>query len=139
MSEYQTDGAPNYGAGKSGSATRTGSDIAALSGAADKATGTIQSAAGKVQDAIDEGAETASDKVSEIADRASEFVSKAGERVQDVYSRAAEQAQGVADTIDPFVQERPYAALAIAAGIGVVVGLLMAGRGPKIIYVDGGH
>src|SRR5664279_3091073 len=106
MSDYQTDGASR----------------------------TLRDASDKVQDAIDESAVETVNKVSDLADRASELVSKVSERPQDAYSRTAERAQGVADTIDPFVQERPYAALAIAAGIGVVVGLLMAGRGPKIIY-----
>ncbi len=78
------------------------------------------------------------DKLVDLADRASAVVSKAGDRAQDAYSRAAARAQDVADTIDPFVQERPYAALVIAAGIGVLVGLLMAWRGPKTIYVKEG-
>jgi ElaB/YqjD/DUF883 family membrane-anchored ribosome-binding protein len=98
---------------------------------------TIQDASDKLQDAIDESAVEAVNKVSDLADRASELVSKVGERAQDAYSRTAERARDAADIIDPFVQERPYVALVIAAGIGVVVGLLMAGRGPKIIYVDG--
>jgi ElaB/YqjD/DUF883 family membrane-anchored ribosome-binding protein len=126
MSEYQP-----------GDATRAAGDTAALRGAAERASGTIQSASDRVQDAIDEGAGTAAEKVSDLADRASALVSRVGERAQDAYSRTAERAQEAVDIIDPFVQERPYAALAIAAGIGVVVGLLMAGRGPKIIYVDG--
>ena len=125
MSEYQP-----------GDATRAAGDTAALRGAAERASGTIQSASDRVQDAIDEGAGTAAEKVSDLADRASALVSRVGERAQDAYSRTAERAQEAVDIIDPFVQERPYAALAIAAGIGVVVGLLMVGRGPKIIYVD---
>jgi ElaB/YqjD/DUF883 family membrane-anchored ribosome-binding protein len=97
----------------------------------------IQDAADKVTGAIDDTAETAADKVLDAADKASAFVAEAGARAQEAYRSAAGRAQDVADTIDPFVQERPYLAVAIAAGIGLVVGLLLAGNGPKIIYVDG--
>ena len=104
---------------------------------ANRASGKIQDASDKAQDAIDESAAAAVDKVSDLADRASALVAEVGVRAKDGYSRAAARAQEAADIVDPFVQERPYAALAIAAGIGVVVGLLIAGRGPKVIYVDG--
>jgi ElaB/YqjD/DUF883 family membrane-anchored ribosome-binding protein len=105
--------------------------------ASNGASGKIQDASDKTQDAIDKSAAAAVEKVSDLADRASTLVAEVGVRAQDAYSRAADRAQDAADIIDPFVQERPYAALAIAAGIGVVAGLLLAGRGPKVIYVDG--
>ena len=92
-----------------------------------------QTGADTIQDAADKATET----VLDAADKATAFVASAGARTQDAYSRAAERAQDVADTIDPFVQQRPYLAVAIAAGIGLVVGLLLAGNGPKIVYVDG--
>jgi ElaB/YqjD/DUF883 family membrane-anchored ribosome-binding protein len=112
-------------------------ETAALRRAATQTSETIQDASDNVQNAIDESAAAAVGKVSALADQASELVAKAGEHAQKVYSQAAGRAQDAADIIDPFVQERPYAALAIAAGIGLVVGLLMGGRRPKIIYVDG--
>ena len=98
---------------------------------------TIQGAADRVTGAIDQGAETAADKVLDAADKASVIIANAADRAQDAYGRMAGGARVAADTIDPFVQERPYLAIAVATGIGVVAGLLLAGRGPKIIYVDG--
>jgi ElaB/YqjD/DUF883 family membrane-anchored ribosome-binding protein len=112
-------------------------DTAALRRAANQTSDTIEEASETVQTAIDESAAAAVGKVSALADQASELAAKAGEHAQRAYSQVAGRAQDAADIIDPFVQERPYAALAITAGIGLVVGLLMAGRGPRIIYVDG--
>ncbi len=108
-------------------------------GAADKAAGRIHGEAGKAQAAVGDIADKAATLVSKAGDQASAAVARLGDRASEVFDRASASAQKVGDTVEPFVKERPYAALAIAAGAGLVLGLLMAGRGPKVIYVRPAH
>lgn len=80
-------------------------------------------------------ADKVSEHVAAAGDQASAAVEKVADGASSAYERAASGAHKAADTIEPLVQERPYAALGIAAGIGIVLGLLIAGRGPKVVYV----
>ena len=41
----------------------------------------------------------------------------------------------VSDTVDPFVRESPYAAIALSVLAGVVLGMLLFGGGAKVVYV----
>lgn len=84
--------------------------------------------AGKVQTTIDTA-----------ADRLSSGVHKAADRTVALSEGAAGRAQQVADVVEPFVRTRPFASTGLALGIGVVIGLLLAGRGPKVIYVKPRH
>jgi ElaB/YqjD/DUF883 family membrane-anchored ribosome-binding protein len=119
MSDDNTLGPPEIGRGSIESfASRK---VARGKAAADAR---IEQTAGKIQGAIGQAASKATAAVSRVSGQAKE-----------AYGRASVGAQKVADTVEPFVQERPYAALGIALGAGVVLGLLLAGRGPKVIYV----
>lgn len=69
------------------------------------------------------------------ADRISEGAVSAADHGRDALDRASEGAQQLKSRMDPFVTERPYAALGVGLAIGAVVGLLLAGRRPKVIYV----
>lgn len=80
--------------------------------------------AGKVQATIDTA-----------ADRLSAGVHKATDRTVALSEGAAGRAQQVAEVVEPFVRTRPFASTGLALGLGVVVGLLLAGRGPRVIYV----
>src|SRR5699024_4625490 len=80
--------------------------------------------AGKVQATIDTA-----------ADRVAAGVHKAADRTVALSEGAAGRAQQVADVVEPFVRTRPFASTGLALGLGVVIGLLLAGRGPKVIYV----
>ena len=86
--------------------------------------GHAQDAVGSAQQAIGQAADQARDAAARVADQA-----------RDVYGRVSDQAQTVRDTTDSFVKDQPYAALAIAATAGLLVGLLFAGRGLKVVYV----
>jgi ElaB/YqjD/DUF883 family membrane-anchored ribosome-binding protein len=92
--------------------------------AGEQLTGKIQAAADKVEDVI-----------SEAADEATMTISKFTDQAKDVYDRTSLAARKVAETVDPFVLRRPYAALGIVAALGVVIGLLMSRRSPEVIYV----
>ena len=88
------------------------------------------------------GVETAHDVIADAADRlvdASERVSllarQLGGQAADAYGRARVTAREMDSSLQPFVRERPYLALAIAVGVGILLARTFASRGPKVIYV----
>jgi ElaB/YqjD/DUF883 family membrane-anchored ribosome-binding protein len=93
-------------------------------GVANVIKGGARQAAAKVQKAIDKTAEAARGSVA-----------VAGQRTRATYERASVGAKKVAATVDPFIIERPRAALGIGVAAGVIVGMLLARGGPKVIYV----
>lgn len=95
----------------------------------------VKASIARAQDAVAEAADKVADKVVEASAKANVIADTLGERATDAYGKAVSTARQLDATIEPFVQERPYAALGIAAGLGIVAGLLLAGRGPKVIYV----
>ncbi len=99
-------------------------DELALAGETRQMEGQVQEIIGQVQDAI-----------ADAADTVSSTAAKVGERARETYADVTIRVQKVADHVDPFVKQQPYVALAVAALGGLMVGLLYAGRGPKIVYV----
>jgi ElaB/YqjD/DUF883 family membrane-anchored ribosome-binding protein len=97
-------------------------------GAANQLKGGARKAAAKLQTRIDG-----------LADRVADSVAKVGEQTRTAYDRTSVQARKVADKVDPFVHEKPYAALALTLGAGLLIGLLLSSRGPKVIYVRPPH
>jgi ElaB/YqjD/DUF883 family membrane-anchored ribosome-binding protein len=126
MNENEIKGAIDTGVGKAESFAGRAAGASGLKagGAIDETKGKVQALAGKVQEAV-----------GQTADQATETLAKISEQTKDAYSRASQSAQKLAGAVDPFVQERPYAAVVAAAGIGLILGLLLAGRGPRVIYV----
>jgi ElaB/YqjD/DUF883 family membrane-anchored ribosome-binding protein len=95
----------------------------------------LQAKASKAKAAIEDVADKVSAGVSKAGDQASDTVAKLSDGAVDAYDRVYTSARQISDVVDPFVQERPYAALGIAAALGVFVGLLLTARGPKVVYV----
>ena len=126
MNENTTEGGVKAGLGKIEDRLghAVGSDDLQAKGASTQVEGQAQKTIGSAQEAV-----------SQVAEGAKAAVSKASEQARDLYGRAQDKVQGVTDTVDPFVRERPYASLGIAAAAGLVVGLLLAGRGPSVVYV----
>ena len=126
MNENTTEGAIKSGAGKIEDKVgkAVGSDDLQAKGASAQIEGHAQKVIGTAQDVVNQAAEGAK-----------AAVSKAGEQARDIYGQAQERVQGVTDTVEPFVREKPYATLGIAAAAGLVLGLLLAGRGPRVVYV----
>ena len=56
---------------------------------------------------------------------------RAAERATDTYAAARE----LAEQVDPFVKDRPYLSLAMAAMAGLVIGGLFLPTAPKVVYV----
>ncbi len=86
---------------------------------------------GRVQDIIGQ----VQDRVLDAADKVTAAATKLGDQARESYGQAAVRAKQVADEIDPFVKQKPYVALGLAAAGGLLFGLLFAGRGPKVVYV----
>ena len=68
------------------------------------------------------------DKVEEIRSRAEETVRNAKARLANVEEQALERARAFAGDADEYVRGNPWQAVAIAAGAGLLIGLLMSRR-----------
>jgi len=68
------------------------------------------------------------DKVEEIRARAEETVRNAKARLGEVEEQALERAREFAGDADEYVRGNPWQAVGIAAGIGLVIGMLMSRR-----------
>jgi ElaB/YqjD/DUF883 family membrane-anchored ribosome-binding protein len=90
----------------------------------------------KVSDtALSTGA-TAQRKIGEAAGYVSKAASRASAQAKELYGEVAGRARRVAQTVDPYVKGKPYATMSLAVVTGLLFGLIMAGRGPKVIYVE---
>jgi ElaB/YqjD/DUF883 family membrane-anchored ribosome-binding protein len=67
-------------------------------------------------------------KVEEIRARAEETVRNAKERLAGIEEQAVERARVFAGDADEYVRGNPWQAVAIAAGAGLLIGLLMSRR-----------
>ena len=92
-----------------------------------------------VEGMIDQAASVARSLIGEATDQATTTASELGGRARDAYDRAAEATKQAADVVDPFVRDRPYVTLGLAAALGLVTGLLLAGSGTRTVYVRGGR
>ncbi len=68
------------------------------------------------------------EKIQEVRARAEESLRQAKERLSAIEEEALRRAREVADAADEYVRENPWQSVGIAAGIGLVVGLLLARR-----------
>lgn len=118
MTDNKTEGAAKVALGKFESAAGEvlGDAELQVRGGVRQAGGHVQEAAGSVQETL-----------GQVADQARAAVSKAS----DVYGRASEGAHDAAQ----WVEEQPFVAMGLAAAVGLLAGLLIAERRPRIIYV----
>lgn len=118
MNENQSDGAAKVALGEFESAVgeAVGDDRMQASGIVRQVSGHAQEAVGTVQDVL-----------GKVAGQAKAAASTASE----AYGRVSDTARDISRR----VEEQPFLSLAFAAGVGLLVGLLIAGRGPKIVYV----
>lgn len=122
MSENHLEGAARTGAGKLESLAGEALGDSRLEADGDRLQfeGRVLGAAGAVREGV-----------GQAADQAKEALAKA----KEAYARVSGAAQDAVDKVDPFVREQPFTALCLAAAAGLLVGLLMAGRGSKIVYL----
>lgn len=77
-------------------------------------------------------AKAAAASVKEVAETA---IGEARERISTLASETAETVQRRYGDLEAWVQLKPARALGIAAGIGVLLGLLLRGRSTRVVYV----
>ena len=85
---------------------------------------------GQLETAVGE----AQERINAAAEQMRAAIARATVQASRAYGAVRERAQDVADTVDPFVQDRPYAALVLGALAGFVLGALCYG-GRRVIYV----
>lgn len=78
------------------------------------------------QDLFREATSVTGVKADELRGRGLALLDTAMHKAQDVQAVAYEKGREVADTADHFVKENPWRAVAIAGGVGLFVGLLIA-------------
>jgi ElaB/YqjD/DUF883 family membrane-anchored ribosome-binding protein len=68
------------------------------------------------------------EKAEELRNKGLVLLDAALERAQELQAVAVEKGKEVAQTTDEFVHENPWKAVAISAGVGLLVGLLISRR-----------
>lgn len=68
------------------------------------------------------------EKIQEARTRAEETVRQAKERLAGVEDEALQRARAIAEEADVYVRANPWAAIGIAAGVALVLGLLLGRR-----------
>jgi ElaB/YqjD/DUF883 family membrane-anchored ribosome-binding protein len=68
------------------------------------------------------------EKVQEVRAKAEQSLRHAKERLAGVEEEALERARALAGDADVYVRDNPWQAIGIAAGIGLVLGLLLSRR-----------
>jgi len=68
------------------------------------------------------------EKIQEVRARAEESLRQAKARLSSLEDEALRRAREVADATDEYVRENPWQSVGIAAGVGLLVGLLLARR-----------
>jgi ElaB/YqjD/DUF883 family membrane-anchored ribosome-binding protein len=68
------------------------------------------------------------EKIQEVRARAEESLRQARSRLTVIEDEAMQRAREVADATEEYVKENPWQAVGIAAGVGLLVGLLVSRR-----------
>lgn len=68
------------------------------------------------------------ERIQEVRARAEESLRQARARLSQVEEDALKQAREVADATEEYVRENPWQSVGIAAGVGLLLGLLLSRR-----------
>jgi ElaB/YqjD/DUF883 family membrane-anchored ribosome-binding protein len=80
------------------------------------------------QELFREAAHATGDKAEELRSKGLKLLDTAMDRAQELQTAAVEKSKAVAHDTNEFVQENPWKAVGIAAGVGFVIGMLVARR-----------
>ena len=95
----------------------------------------LRGEARQFEGSAEEALGVAKKKIEQTARKAKAIVANATDQAAETYATLRQQAQDIHATVDPFVRQKPYAAIVLAALAGLILGALFAGGGPKVIYV----
>ncbi|WP_199688171.1 DUF883 family protein [Noviherbaspirillum sedimenti] len=65
------------------------------------------------------------ERADELRSKGQELLDSAAQRAQELQTVAVETGKELASTTDDFVKENPWKAVAISAGVGVLLGMLI--------------
>ena len=102
-----------------------------IEGAAKQGVGKIQDAAGGL---LGSARTQLRGKTNQAAGAAQNAYGQLKDQAGDVLDQVRDQAEDVYDQLESFVRNQPLAALAVGAGVGLVLGLMLRG-GRKVVYV----
>jgi ElaB/YqjD/DUF883 family membrane-anchored ribosome-binding protein len=88
----------------------------------------LKSVAASAEALLAATASDASERVRDVRRRASETLDKVRARLKSLEEELKDRATATAREADRYVHENPWTAIAAAAGIGALVGLLLARR-----------
>ena len=97
----------------------------AESASADQLIADLQAVVRDAENLLKATAAHAGEKVDAARSRAEETVRKARERMSEVEQEALAKAKELAGDTDSYVRQNPWQAVGIAAGIGLLLGLLV--------------
>ena len=80
------------------------------------------------QDLFREATSTTGMKAEDLRARGLDLLDTAMVKAQDIQTVAVDTSKEVVDTADSYVKDNPWRAVAISAGVGVVLGLMLSGR-----------
>jgi ElaB/YqjD/DUF883 family membrane-anchored ribosome-binding protein len=86
----------------------------------------LETVVGDAEELLKATASQGGEHISRIRSRAEESLRMARERIKEVTQSAEAQARAAARELDKQVHENPWTAVGIAAGIGLVLGILLA-------------
>lgn len=78
------------------------------------------------QDLFREATTSTGVKAEELRDRGLSLLDAAIDKAQDMQTAVVETSREVAGSADDYVRENPWTAVAVSAGVGLLVGLLIA-------------
>ena len=80
------------------------------------------------QDLFRQATSATGDKAELLRTQGLNLLDSAMGKAQEVQAAAMQTGKEVAETADTYVQENPWKSVAISAGVGVVIGMLLARR-----------
>lgn len=88
----------------------------------------LETVARDVEALLKETATQTGEKVQEVRHRAQESLRKARTRLAEVQDDVVERTQAAAESADVYVRKNPWQSVGIAAGVGLLIGLLLSRR-----------
>jgi ElaB/YqjD/DUF883 family membrane-anchored ribosome-binding protein len=80
------------------------------------------------EDMLTQAANSTGEKAAELRARALEQLNALRGRLQDAHAAALRQSKAAARATDDYVHDHPWRSIGVAAGVGVLIGLLIARR-----------
>ena len=77
---------------------------------------------------IEATAGNSNDSVKSIRAQAADSLASAKINLEDAQGRLVEKAKDIADNADDYIHKKPWEAIGVAAGLGLLIGLLVARR-----------